>query len=81
MTLKLSRNERNRLARSVRRAQKQSPQGSATYHARQIAPEGGVRVRPGIVWGEKRLADASGLTTFARSGAPRGEYGLNPDYS
>ncbi len=52
MTLKLSRNERNRLGRFVRRAEKRTPQGSATYHARRIVPERGVPVHPGIVRGQ-----------------------------
>ena len=75
MTLKLSRCERIRQGRSVRRAEKRDPQGSVTYHARRIVPEGGVPVYPGIVRGRKRWADASGLATFAPTGAARGEYG------
>ena len=36
-------------------------------------------MHPGIGWGRKRWADASGLATFAPTGAPLGKYGTRLD--
>ena len=70
--------QRTKPDRSVRRAEKR-PRKAARRIMPRIVPEGGVPVQPGIVRGRKRLADASGLATFAPAGAPVGKYGTRLD--